>query len=391
MSDEFIQPSEQLLNLGVSLPPWEERVKSAVQWRIDMESRFVSTPLERTLYVISPTVGADEQQLVHDTFDKQVEQLIQLHQEANGTRVSKTPVFDEKDMLLAKGCPLVHFIFSKDIKVGARELNGDARDRFSYTLEDALEKASIEKPLVLDFTDTTPDNLGKKGSGLSIPTLLKNFADKHDRRLPMVIVDGYGEHASELGFYMFDNFGHYMSTLVIRASAEQIEADSGYGSHWIGKFARVVSSKDGVYDQTPVPDRSFDAQRFTRFARALDHVLEGITGSTEKRGIQAPNNFGKTTALAELQQLLPAKQGILLARIDENGVLRGNNGHLLSAERLEERKATTLVVDEAGREQIPDGHAQEHLKKYENSGGKVVRIFPGNVIPSEEYKIEVIE
>ena len=243
-----------------------------------------------------------------------------------------------------------------------------------------------QRQFTIDLTSLQPDDLPEEGTGDNLFYILGLNKDQ----LPILIIDGYGAHVASLGFAMFDDPTSFAFPILIRTSSEQTKADTGYGSIWYAKFPHIVNCKESLTFSSNAKS-SFDPGRFDIFARKLEDALLRVNYGA-RTALQAPNGYGKTTALHSLSEMFGKElddKGILIAEIDTYGVLRTGDGQLVRL-KLEEGQVDyswgqqrwapkIIIVDEAGREHIVKSHSAQLLSQFEAQGGKVLRVYPGNV------------
>ncbi|MBI2019781.1 hypothetical protein HYS95_03945 [Candidatus Daviesbacteria bacterium] len=299
---------------------------------------------------------------------------------------------------------------------GLREKLGEAEKQFPQKIADGLKQNSYQGVVQLDFTKegkasevfpVAPEVKKKvdaefqesilrfeKHTPSDFYLMASDYFSSFSRKL-VVIVDGYGRNARENGFLVAQYFPHAgyrgLGLVVMRASNQEWNADSGYGSIW----APCHPQKPGKLNLNPKwKDFRFESVRSETFLKALDSAIQrGKTG--ERVCIRAPFGYGKTTALMALNDSLidSGREDTKIATVEENGAISNLTTKFIARGKINRENletslgnAKTLILDEAGRlEAQPETKA--FITDLENSGVQVLRIYPGDIEPPKDLLV----
>lgn len=365
-------PTDSLPGLGVSLASWEKNVSAHVEQRDRqvLKSRF---------FIVFDEERAQE---VQDAFDERVANILEMHERAN----ANDPTLGKSLHKRLAGAPLLYITFSTDINPPAAPYNREKENNFLAHVANACEEQDWQGIIPVDLSQThepikqvNPDNNVK-----SLSVLYEKLKKKNNKQ-PVVIIDGYGAHATQdLGFQIEDRWMDGSKLFVVRSTKKQVEYDSGYGSLWATKFPIFDPNRPEDTDRELPP---YDPARVTAFAKGLSDAI-GKTHAGEAVCVQAPNNFGKTTALQTLAEMPEIAQNpdVRICYIAPNGDLRDMANH--QTVNFETLTATeTIIVDEAGRENTIGSTAKETLTQFASAGKHIVRIYPGNDTPPSHLEV----
>lgn len=358
-------------------------VKNVKAWRNAVQ-RLVTLNHEKLRYISYMNIAylTDDKDLsgseaITRRFDRRVEEILATH---DG--------------------PVLRLIFDRSNALGASTVSGEPR--YDEALGKACEAAGYTGHITVDYTQLDP-HATPKGNPMALPEALGEIAMKNPGKRIFIIIDGFGERAvkdwgaSESIIYAaMAPFGREPRTVIMRVSRQQKNArpPDAWESAWTGKFAfSDPSTASGEYSGDPLYGRAFSEEHFEGFVRALSQAVEQVEAGDRSVCFQAPNNWGKTTMLHALATL-PEDQGlpqhIEVAEVSILGekITSLRDGSPLTLDVLKARGVTTLIVDEAGRADSPDSDltALDALQIMEQTGIKIVYVFPGNVNVSHLYK-----
>lgn len=348
---------------------------------------------------LDPKVG----KAIRDLFDDRVARMYTEHD-------SQTPIpTGQKGLEELRLSPMIHLILSREPVLGYSHTRifNRGTDIAGIALKEAIKQYDGKGLIKIDLT--SPDAVDHyRSTGTESGETEDSFyyvADKfgyrtHPRRQVIVIVDGYGKYAAEnLGFSWIPGpsvmTGEGMLTLVIRTTEDQFGNDTDrYGS--IPSISRYYefAAKKTLSDSSPVnTEQSFAEDRFIKLAKALDSIIARVVKG-DKVVLQAPNNYGKTSTLMALAELLSNgnAKNITIAQIDGIGDLVKMTGFKTCPFNEEEIQQVAdsrsiVIIDEAGLENDPKNAAKQSIERLESKGVIIVRTYPGNVTPPSEYEV----
>jgi len=382
-------PPEMLPGLDISLSVWEQNVQARVNERIERAELRI---FHHTIYMALSENMPEDDIASKEAFDTRVNTILELHRKANDLEDQTVPGYVRN---VLQGNAILHIIFSREEYLGAATLNREKRDYYLPSIVNACQAQEWKGVITVDLIQQQEkEELMQGAPYVSSLLTIAYHLQTATRKPAIVIIDGYGEHAThDLGFQMGDALFQQdedIGTLIVRSSLRQSTLDQGYGSIWEGK-APWVTGKESDFD-IPLSDvlMRYNANRFLMFARTLDAVIMRV-----KQGgaccLQAPNNYGKTTALrslSELPELRRQRTDMVFAFIDNDGVLKDlRTSANLTGEQLESTDLSMIIVDEAGREEEQGSSAKGLLERLAANGKKVVRIYPGNMTPPPSYQV----
>ncbi len=390
MSDqEYIQPSDFLENLGCSQAAWERETHAAVD-RSHMWERLEPL-LAHTIYMVGDRGNSAQEVL--SAFDDRIRRIYELYHRDNDP--DNVPISDFEIRPL-EGVTVLHLVFDRASEVGHGKMDQSVLDRHLGAITQACEQNNNRGIIKVDFTDEETRELGDGKRRYSSLSLVAGELAEESGKPIVLIIDGYGQKAAkQWGFQMDDQlFQQYseVGTIIIRSNTDQSSEDRRYGSAWASKAGWITNQaghESYVDNTTNKQSVEFDSSRFVAFAQALNEVV-GRVERGEKVCLQAPNNFGKSTALQMLRRLPKTgiRGDIALTEIHHEWFMDDyRESQTVSAENLRADGITTLIVNEAGRLQEPDSKVGKVIAGVEEAGINIVRIYPGNVTPPEGYEV----
>ncbi len=371
---------DQLDALGCSLEVWRKKVEEIISERRLREELEL---LRHSIYIPDSPEGALS---VQEAFNARVRNILDFHRQAN------TALNEQADPIVdaLKDTTVLHITFSGDAQLGGAPVNGEKRNFYLSSVVNACEAQDWKGVVSIDLSEISEKQSlnSEENEHITDLEILADVLNKKSNKPIIVIIDGYGTHAAQdLGFAMFDRYFQIGSilTLVIRTTKEQDEADMGFGSIWSGKAPHITSLAQS-------PDRStgpFDREKLVNFAVALNIAVARAEGG-EVTCVQAPNNYGKSTALEALVNL-PSdaiRGNITFLYISSDGLLRNiKNQAIIKEEDLKMFASHIVIIDEAGRVDVPEAKAKELLNAMQAQDIKIVRVYPGNVATPSEYNV----
>lgn len=278
--------------------------------------------------------------------------------------------------------PRVHLIFSQEPEIEAcnwRRHGLEINNEWMSRVISEGERQGWKGDMVVDFRKPRT-NEGTIGSWSLMMSKLTN----RDTRPALFIIDGYGKSALENGFLMSQGLAGSVGqrnvkiTTLLRYAEGQVKFDHTGGSQWIyAPWLRVGKNDGGGYvDETRSRSNKvieFDPHKAAVLIEGINQALLSLKGG-EKVAVRAPFRFGKTTVLQALAHMDP--QNVSVGYMMEEGGELILWGEQTNPGQGYENVQPTIIVDEAGRR-----GAESTIKAIEQTGRKVLRVYPGDGNP----------
>lgn len=326
-------------------------------------------------------------------FDNHVKAVYGLYQRANSENASD---LDQKTLRRLQGAPVLHITFSRDADPGSSQWKEHLKNQneFMPKIINACGDSDWSGVIQVDLSQTDgrePFRGVPKHFPVSLESLIQKLHQNSKKKV-IVIIDGYGRHAIEIGFglsfHIVEDVFNVETAIVRSSGAQAYSYLHNYESPWLTKMRPVpISKESSPQTVSATQEAQYDSLRFQKFAAALEATLERVQRG-EKVCLQAANNFGKTTALIALGAVLEqnGREDIKVMRISSDGKLVDLRG--ASLYDIRDESARTIILDEAGLEKMPANRAvKEQLSELEAQGKRIIRVYPGNVSAPKGYQV----